>query len=237
MTRATFSAAAILDAARPAPPGPKMTPDDALRWTRSAGFQAAHLAALGTMQAPTDAQDADLRTTRRRLADGRLTIWTGPRGVGKTQRAAELAHKWAAGGMNSRGPARYYRWADLLNKQRAWFRDPHLGRDYLQPDPLDAARNAGLLVLDELHEAIDRSYEIRSLTDLADHRYGAQRATLLILNTKAQREALAAVLGPSVVSRTDEGLGGVVDCSRWPEMRSRVGRDDDTAGVIGPERA
>jgi DNA replication protein DnaC len=237
MTRVTFSAAAILAAARPAPPGPKMTEDQALAFTRSAGFQPVHLAGLAQLDDPTPAQADDLKRTRRRLADGRVTIWTGPRGVGKTQRAAELVQRWHIGGMRSRGPARYYRWADLLNTQRAWFRDPHLKREYPQPEPLDAARDAGLLILDELHEAIDRAFEIHTLTDLIDRRYGHHRGTLLIANTRAERAALAAVFGPSVVSRTDEGLGGVVDCSRWPEMRSRVGRDDEPAGLIGPERA
>ena len=135
-----------------------------------------------------------------------ILILHGNRGPGKTRMAAELA-------VYQRN-TRYTTAMRFFLEIRASFR---AGSESSELEIISSLIATDLLIIDELQERGDTSFEDRLLTHLIDARYAAQRPTILIANlTKPE---LSKSLGPSIVSRLHEN-GAAIDCY-WASFRSQ----------------
>lgn len=144
-----------------------------------------------------------------RLGKGVLLAFVGPRGTGKTQMAIELMRTVTARGR----PALYRTATELLMLLRATYRADARERDL---DLLNAHRRPALLVIDEFARHPDNEWSTDVLFELLNQRYADLSDTILVSSqTRAEFES---TLGPSLVSRLQEG-GGVVEC-HWPTFRS-----------------
>lgn len=125
----------------------------------------------------------------------------GPRGSGKTQLATYLAwHLVHDIGMS----AAYTRADDFFESVRREFDDG--GK---QGAVLARLVRVGLLVMDELQDRkVESQFERQEFNRLIDKRYSACLPTILIGNETP--EAFAANVGPSIVSRMQEGGGMLV---------------------------
>lgn len=158
----------------------------------------------------SEAQNDWCLAAQKALALGAIAVLTGDRGVGKTIVACAIARNYCTCGHNLEDrKARYYRVADLFADQKAWFDRKHDGNGNRITEPLAKAREAGLLVLDEIHEKRDSEWEHSEIVRLIDWRYAEMRPTLMITNRRAGE--LAAVLGHSIVDRIKD-RGVVVSC-------------------------
>lgn len=120
-----------------------------------------------------------------------IAVFYGLRGTGKTRMAAELSV--IAGDSRYRTAMRFF-----LDVRATFRRDSELS----EKDVLDDLTETPLLVLDEIQERGETSFEDRLLTHLIDARYGAMRPTIMIANLT--KKELASTLGPSIVSRAQE---------------------------------
>ena len=141
------------------------------------------------------------------MFSGSLIVLLGKRGTGKTQLAVDLVADMCELG----GESKYLKVMDLFREIRSCYR----------PDGPDEVKTIAklcqyrTLVIDEAHERSDSEWENRTLTNIIDRRYDAMRSTILVSNMT--REAFAAAVGPSIVSRTHES--GVVVVCDWPSFR------------------
>lgn len=124
----------------------------------------------------------------------------GPRGTGKTQAATILAGLCEADGYSTRYTTAF----EFFMEIKASFQSPTRSQD----DVLKRFAAPAFLVVDELQERGDTSFEDRTLTHLIDVRYRQCKATLLIANLKP--EAFAAALGSSIMRRVNE-TGGIIE--------------------------
>lgn len=147
-----------------------------------------------------------------RLARGdALLILAGDRGPGKTQMATWWAARWIEEG---RPPGRYVKCADLIGGIKATWRDG--GRHASTAEEvLRRYRRAPYLVIDEFHERGGSDWECRCLVNLLDHRYDDMLATVLIVNTAAEK--VGEGIHPGILSRARE-TGGLVVCG-WAGYR------------------
>ena len=125
--------------------------------------------------------------------------------TGKTQLAVELIRRACSAQLRSRYITAQRLFAsarDAMGRhdESGWFRQQ---------------QSWPVLVIDELSDTAESSYEGRMLRELIDLRYGfgPSRMTLMVSNAKA--EALEASLGQKIVRRIAES-GGVIDCSWGP---------------------
>jgi len=137
-----------------------------------------------------------------------MLILCGDRGPGKTQ----IATYWASKVKNSR----YFRAHDLMRAIRGEFSEDNYDATKAK-QTLYNAKTCTFLVLDEYSELAGSEYDKRTLTNLIDHRYGEQLATVIITNTPI--EQAPAEVGRSAWSRFEE-TGGIVHCD-WGSYRSK----------------
>lgn len=156
---------------------------------------------------------------------GAIIALAGPRGLGKTTIAAQLAidEAWRnyrssirESGPPHHGHVIYRKAAKLISRYKSLFAD--FGSVETEPllESLDyLCRHQELLVIDELHDCDDQKMKLRVLTDLIDRRYSMERDTILISNQTP--EDFAATVGDSILSRLNEH-GAILQCN-WPSFR------------------
>ncbi|MDF1808214.1 MAG: ATP-binding protein [Phycisphaerales bacterium] len=133
------------------------------------------------------------------LESGGIVLIHGVRGNGKTQIGAGLGCIWWKRGYHiQRGKARYWTLPDLFTKQKQTFTESKV-----RIEPLQLARECGLLVIDEIDTDQNSGYDKRELRDLIDTRYREnQKPTLLLTNVKP--EGLKDALDYSILDRIRE---------------------------------
>lgn len=138
------------------------------------------------------------------IRSGGMVIIHGTRGIGKTQMAAGLGYEWwNQGYYKSRGKARYWILSGLFSAQKRSF-----GNEYPSEQPLNWARDCGLLVLDEIDTDQNSNYDKRELRDLIDARYRDDgKPTVFLTNLKPDR--LRDALDYSILDRVREN-GAIV---------------------------
>jgi DNA replication protein DnaC len=159
-----------------------------------------------------------------KLGTGCIIALYGDRGGGKTQIAVALCRARCRmeaetdkedGGNPNIIPALYCRAAEFFMAIKATYK-----ADATETEETVVARFAKprLLIVDEAHERAETPWAASLLTLAIDKRYAAgNRDTIIIANCKTPGE-FAALLGPSIASRAQEG-GGFVDCSAWGSFR------------------
>lgn len=156
---------------------------------------------------------------------GAIIALIGPRGLGKTTIAAQIAidEAWRnylssirESGAPHYGHVIYRKAAKLIARYKPLFADFGSVETESLLESLDyLCRHQELLVIDELHDCDEQRMKLRVLTDLIDRRYSMQRDTILIANQTAQD--FAATIGDSILSRLNEH-GAILECS-WPSFR------------------
>lgn len=142
-----------------------------------------------------------------RVRDGGTMALIGPRGTGKTRMAAEVMRDIC---LNT---GSYTTAMGLFIRIRASFRAS--SRESEDAIVSELSR-ASLLVIDEVQERGNTSWEDRILTHVIDRRYGSVLPTIIIANLTEPE--LQNCLGESIISRLEEG-GGVLEFT-GPSHRS-----------------
>ena len=152
---------------------------------------------------------AKYESVKGRLNEGFIVSLIGPRGTGKTQMAVSLARAVCRAGRS----ARYATAMGIFLELQETFD----GGKKSSRGVIDEYSKPSLLIIDEMHERGETSWEDRVLTHLIDRRYGNLRDTILISNQT--KEQMLAAVGESVASRLSE-TGGIVTCD-WASFRNR----------------
>ena len=143
---------------------------------------------------------------------GGNVLLCGTRGGGKTRMATELARRAVLPRERSK-PARVFKSAmRIFLEIRATYR-----RDARESelDIIDYLATCRLLVIDEVQERAESSFEAQKLTTIIDERYRHKLPTILIANLTP--EAFLESLGPSICDRCNED-GGLLEFT-WPSFR------------------
>jgi len=144
-----------------------------------------------------------------RLGTGMMVAFTGRRGTGKTQMAAQLGHSAAKRGMT----VRYTTAMNFfLEVKGSWANGSKLTE-------LEVIRNfakPALLILDEVQERGETGWEDRLLTNVLDRRYADLKDTIVLTNQV--KEKFAEAIGDSNASRISE-MGGIAEFN-WPSYRT-----------------
>lgn len=159
-------------------------------------------------------------------SSGRLLIFTGGRGSGKTQMGASLL----AARCSDEKAGRYYTAGDMFRKLRATFEDDATNHfDRLMDEISGKTRDETitLLVIDEIHERKGSDWENQTLTDIVDARYARNLSTILITN-ETPEEAVD-TLGASIVDRARET--GAVIPFRWGSFRKQLREANENENV------
>lgn len=135
-----------------------------------------------------------------------IIVFYGSRGSGKTRMAAELAM--------IRGGSRYRTAMRFFLEIRATFKSDSKKSEM---DILDELTKSDLLILDEIQERGETSFENRLLTHVIDVRYSNNRPTIMIANLP--KKELAESLGASIIDRAREN-GKSIEFN-WPSYRSQ----------------
>lgn len=157
---------------------------------------------------------------RAALATGGIVVLYGDRGTGKTLMAYDLAKNGALDQPFPDGSARpmIYRTAmRLFLEIRDTFRK---SAERTELEIMDELADASLLVIDEIQERGETTFEDQKLTAILDARYQAMLPTLIIGNFATKAEFLETI-SPSIRSRMQEG-GGAIHCD-WPSFRGNSG--------------
>lgn len=144
---------------------------------------------------------------------GGMSLLVGPRGIGKTVLACMEGIRIDAARPGA--SQLYTRADDLWARQKATFDQQRRDFSPWTKDPLDCARHAAFLVLDEVQLGAQTPWEAGELVRLIDHRYQAMKATVMIANLAP--EDVRQRIDASIVSRVNE-CGGVILC-KWPSYR------------------
>lgn len=151
---------------------------------------------------PTDAVwTAHFSRIMRRIREGGIIALIGPRGTGKTRLAAEAMRDFA----RERGD--YTTAMGLFLRIRASYGK---NNDESEKEIITHMARSRLLVIDEIQERGNTTWEDRLLTHILDSRYGAMVPTILIANLT--EPALSECLGDSIISRLKE-IGGIIEIS------------------------
>jgi len=159
-------------------------------------------------------------------SNGRLLIFTGGRGSGKSQMAVSLI---AVTCLREKA-CRYYTAGDMFRKLRATFEDDATNRfDRLMDEISGKTRDETitLLVIDEIHERKGSDWENQILTDIVDARYARNLSTILITN-ETPEEAVD-TLGESIVDRARET--GAVIPFRWGSFRKQLREANENENI------
>lgn len=157
---------------------------------------------------------------------GAVIAMVGPRGIGKTTIAAQIAIKFAWAWIkwaHSTDPARvkpiglasYFKLSEIVETLKPAYSDFGSVRDESITRKRDKLCSMGLLVIDEKHDADALKATTSVLTDIIDRRYATRRDTIIISNQK--KEQFEATTSESVLSRLDEH-GLIIECE-WPSFR------------------
>lgn len=149
-----------------------------------------------------------LEGTVNALGGGSAVVLIGKRGTGKTQIAVEAARRR----INIGRSALYILVMDVFMAIKGAYR---AGNETAEDKILARFVAPSLLIIDEITQRGETDWENRMLTHILDHRYLAEKDTILIGNLKA--EDLKANIGASVVSRLNE-TGGIIECN-WQSFR------------------
>lgn len=137
------------------------------------------------------------------VAHGTIVL-TGDRGRGKTVMAAWLE---AARQKAGNAPGIYTRAMDLFESiQETW--RPNATEN--EATVKRRYRTAPFLVIDEAQERGDGDWELRTLVNIVDHRYGSMLPTVIIGNLSDSQ--MDKYIGPSIIRRANED-GGMVECN------------------------
>ncbi len=197
-----------------------MTPLIPAQAARSAvsngGFPRRHIDQMSAGMAWRPTQRATAASIAPLVQAGGQIVLVGDIGVGKTQLASWFGQTWWERGYHTtRGKARYWTLAGLLSAQKSWF-----GNKNTRDEPLELARTAGLLVLDEVDSTSDSMFDQRELRDLMDFRYRAgDKPTLLITNI--DRSEIGTILDTPTIDRLRDG-GGIIEL-KGTSMRGKTG--------------
>jgi DNA replication protein DnaC len=149
-----------------------------------------------------------------RLGTGMIVTLDGIRGTGKTQIASNVAC-WdiisRIRGDDRRQPL-YFKARELFAFVKGTYRRESARTE---TEAVAAIVSASLVVIDEIQERADTTFEDQILTHIIDKRYDARRDTLILSNLT--RADLLTALGPSIVSRIAE-CGKSITCT-WPSFR------------------
>lgn len=157
---------------------------------------------------------AEFETAKQVVRDCGILVLLGNRGTGKTRMAAEIARlgdwpvdsgEWNGHRIEFGKTALYRRAMDVFLELRDAGK---VGSKVSEKDVLAKLENPGLLVIDEFQERGGSEWENRTMTNLLDKRYSAERPTIIIANIK--REELKQNLSPSVLDRIRENGRGIV---------------------------
>ena len=149
-----------------------------------------------------------------------LVLLHGKRGVGKTHLLALLGIEWDYRGFAGRyGVAKCWRVNDLLGEQKRWYGRKFDDNGNAIAEPLEVARDCGLLVLDEVNEIrSDSEHDHESVVRLVDARYANAMPTVLATNLAT--DDLPSVLGWSILDRVKDN-GALIACN-WDNYRDRI---------------
>ncbi len=142
------------------------------------------------------------------LGRGVIVCLTGTRGSGKTQIAVDAMCRVAGDGR----PALFRTAREMFIAIRSAYRSDSTRSE---TQIIAEHRRPALLVVDEIGRRGETDWENNVLFELLNQRYNDMSDTILTCNLGA--EELAASLGPSIVSRMEEG-GGIIECN-WPSFR------------------
>ncbi len=160
------------------------------------------------------------------LKKGGLIALYGNRGTGKTYMARDMANrcenypdpwfpqKYADGTPINARPAIYSTAMMIFLQIRNTYRNDCPTSEL---DLMESWKDAALLVIDEIQERGESTFEDQKLAAIIDMRYQHNRPTILIANYATSREFAAAV-SPSIASRMQEN-GGSILCD-WPSFRA-----------------
>lgn len=171
---------------------------------RAAGIPERHMLAIRaglTVDSWSEESQPGVERAIATVRDGGMVCLLGPRGTGKTQLAAWLAHGCC---MSMGRSALYRRWSDLLGE----LRHGAYTEGESEAKLVDHIARLGLLVLDELHESRGTEDEALWMGRIIDRRYGSMKPTVLVANLTP--EAMAKAIGPSAWDRMCE-CGAVVE--------------------------
>ena len=159
-----------------------------------------------------EADEAILEQCRKFARDKRgFLLLLGDLGTGKTHMAVAILRTFSRGWLVKQ--------SELLRRLRATY------RDRAAVDPVDAAQDASLLVLDEVGLSAGGRDELPLLHDVLDHRHGNQKPTILTGNLGTDQ--LAAVIGDRMADRLKESAFAVLvlsGASNRAEARDRYFR-------------
>tara|TARA_R100000808_G_C2133507_1_gene142210 strand:+ start:862 stop:1485 length:624 start_codon:yes stop_codon:yes gene_type:complete len=157
---------------------------------------------------------------------GRLLIFTGGRGCGKTQMAVSIiAHRCL-----DEVACKYCTASDMYRKLRSTFEDDSTLNYDKEMDRLcgkNREEPIDLLVIDEIHESKRSEWESHRMTEIVDARYARSLSTILITNEKPE-EALE-MLGESIKDRIWES--GSVIPFRWGSFRKQLREANENENV------
>ena len=145
-----------------------------------------------------------------RLGSGFLIALIGPRGTGKTQKAAETIR---CATLDRGLPSLYCKIGEFFLELRATYSS----QTSTERSVIERHLHPHLLVLDEIGVRAETTFEDTMFTLLIDRRYDAMKDTILISNQT--REGLLGSVGKSIESRLLES-GGIIMCD-WASFRGR----------------
>lgn len=143
------------------------------------------------------------------IGKGVTVCLSGIRGNGKTQIGVD-AIRCVTRGLK---PARFITAQRLFIEIRRAFRSDSTRTE---AQVIDSFRKPALLVIDEIGQRGESDWENRMFFEVLNARYNDLTDTILTANLSP--EAVAECLGPSILSRMQEG-GGLIDC-QWPSFRA-----------------
>ena len=195
------------------------------RMVQEAKFSNRHMAFNGPFK--DEEWNEKAATVEDKLGSGALLALVGSRGTGKTQmahRAVVLHSEWIIKSTSdddvicfpvkvmSLYSATYTRAMNIFIALRGSYNkdsgtsEEQIIRDHCRPK---------LLIIDEMHERGESTWEDRILTHIIDTRYGDMKDTILISNQTVGE--FAQQVGPSIISRLTE-TGGIIVCD-WDSFR------------------
>lgn len=164
---------------------------------------------------------AKFETVKQKAASGGIIALLGARGAGKTRMAYELATNGELAndtkifqGNREKLPAIYRTAMEMFMELRSTY---SRASDLSEFDLFRWYQSAALLVIDEMQERGETSFENQKLTAIVDARYREGRATVLIGNYTAAEFCKS--VSPSILSRIQEN-GAAIECN-WQSFRDK----------------
>lgn len=146
------------------------------------------------------------------IENNHIIALLGIRGPGKTQLAVSAIWELS----NRLKTSRYLKALDLFREIRSTYNASAGGPS--EKSVIRLLCRLDLLVIDELDQRAETTFEQNALVNLIDRRYDAKRPTLLISNQPS--DGFAQMMGDSVVSRMCEHNSGTVIICDWPSYRT-----------------